>query len=268
MSVVTLLVVGLLFVGGLFGVAEWTCRRAEATLGVSFFAPPVYPASRFNSFLPYQWNDPKTTSLSYWDDGKVVYQFNQWGLRGPDFSLVAPNGVRRVLLLGGTRTFGLGVGEKDTLSSQLETLLNEKRPGLFQVINGGLWALSPEEQWAFVKGQGVNFKPESIVWLCESREPGVPSTEGLHWLADHRWLVSAPFTDIRFIQMYIQNKIRGKGSPVLLASDPLFQEAEKLAKEQKIALTYWIVPRGAAAVAAFKENLLERLSRAVNQKTE
>jgi CheY-like chemotaxis protein len=246
--------------------AEWTCRRAEMALGVSFFAPPLYPSSRFNSFLPYQWHDPKVTNLSFWDDGRVVYQFNQWGLRGPDFPLVAPNGVRRILLLGGTSTFGMGVGEKDTVSVRLEALLNENRPGSFQVINGGLWALSPEEQWSFVKGQGFNFKPETILWLCEARAPGVPSTQGLRWLADHRWLVSAPFIDIRFIQMLVQLKIRGEGESSPKEGDPLFREAEKGAKEQKVALAYWVLPRGAAAIAAFNENLLERLSRAVEKK--
>lgn len=269
LSVLTIvLAVGIIFVGGLFGVAEWTCRRAEVALGVAFFAPPIHPASRFNSFMPYQWNDPKLTAPSYWDDGRVVYQFNQWGLRGPEFPLVAPNGVRRILLLGGTRTFGLGVGEKDTLSTRLQTLLNEKRPGLFQVINGGLWALSPEEQWAFVKGQGFNFKPEAILWLCESREPGVPSTEGLHWLANHRWLVSAPFSDIRLIQMVVQNRIRGMDSPIMKEDDPLFRQAEELAATKKVALAYWILPRGATASAAFNESWLGRLSRALEKKSE
>lgn len=246
-----------------FGMAEWTCRRAETALGVSFFAPPLYPSSRFNSFLPYQWRDSNVTNLSYWDDGRVVYQFNQWGLRGPDFPLVTPSGVRRILLLGGTSTFGIGVAEKETISVRLEALLNEKRPGSFQVINGGLWALSAEEQWAFVKGQGFNFKPEGILWLCENRVPGDPSTLGLRWLAEHRWLASAPFTNIRFIQMLVQLKIRGEGDLVSKNGDPLFREAEKMAKDQKVALTYWILPKGAAALAAFNEGVLERLSRAI-----
>lgn len=261
------LILGVVFLAGLFlGVAEWTCRRAETALGVSFFAPPLYPSSRFNSFLPYQWRDSNVTNLSYWDDGRVVYQFNQWGLRGPDFPLVTPSGVCRILLLGGTSTFGIGVPEKETISVRLEALLNEKRPGRFQVINGGLWALSAEEQWAFVKGQGFNFKPEAILWLCESRAPGDPGTLGLRWLADHRWLVSAPFTDIRFIQMLVQSKVRGGGDPAPKDGDPLFREAEKMAKEQKVALTYWVLPQGAAALAAFNEDLLEQLSSAVEKK--
>lgn len=260
-------VAALVFLAGLFlGSAEWTCRRAETALGVAFFAPPLYPSSRFNSFLPYQWQDPKISNHSYWNDGRVAYQFNQWGLRGPDFPLVTPNGVRRILLLGGTSVFGMGVVEKETVSVRLEAHLNEKRSGSFQVINGGFWALSAEEQWAFVKGQGFNFKPEAILWLCENRAPGEPSTEGLRWLADHRWLVSAPFTESRFIQMLVQLKIRGEGDPVLKDADPLFREAEKMAKDQKVALSYWVLPRGTAARAAFNEGLLERLSRAVENK--
>ncbi|MBK8574118.1 MAG: response regulator [Elusimicrobia bacterium] len=258
---------GILFFGLLFGVAEWTCRRAEETLGVSFFAPPLYPASRFSSFMPYQWHDPKITAPSYWENGRVVYQINQWGLRGPGFPLVTPTGARRILLLGGTSTFGVGVRERETLAIRLEALLNENRPGAFQVINAGLWALSPEEQWAFVKGQGFNFKPETILWLCENRGPGVPTTDGLRWLAAHRWLVSIPFSESRFIQLLVQLKIRGSGDPSPKGNDPLFREAEKNAKEQKSALSFWILPQG-PALAAFQETVLDRLARAVETKGE
>ncbi|MBL0058224.1 MAG: response regulator [Elusimicrobia bacterium] len=94
------------FVGGLlilgsafFAVGEWTSRCAEEALGAKFFVPPIYPASRVNSFLPYQWN-PTNANPIFWDDGRVVYQLNRWGLRGPDFPLVAPDGVTRILLLG------------------------------------------------------------------------------------------------------------------------------------------------------------------------
>lgn len=256
---------GLFFIGG----AEWTCRTSENALGMKYFVPPLYPSSRFNAFMPYQWRDPKTTTPSFWDDGHVLYQFNQWGLRGADFPLVAPNGVRRILLLGGTSTFGMGLKEKDTLSSRLESALNENRPTAeFQVINGGLWALSPEEQWAFVKGQGFNFKPEMILWLCESRSPGEPTSDGLRWLAEHRWLVSAPLTNLRLIQMLAQEKIRGQGDPLLKEGDPLFREAEKLARDQKVALTYWVFPREASPHVEFRESLVERLSRAVEKKKE
>lgn len=253
----------------LFSAAEWACRKSENVLGSHFFAPPLYPSSRFNSFLPYQWRDAETSPLSFWDDGHVLYQFNQWGLRGADFPLVAPVGVRRILLLGGTSTFGMGVSEKETISSRLETVLNEKNPtSHFQVINGGLWAFSPEEQWAFVKGQGFNFKPEIILWLCEPRAPGEPSTEGLRWLADHRWMVSAPLTKFRLLQMLAQEKIRGDGDPSPKEGDLIFREAEKAARDQKVALIYWVLPRDSSALAKFHEGIMERLSSAVEKKKE
>ncbi|MBL8023646.1 MAG: response regulator [Elusimicrobia bacterium] len=269
----------------LLGVGEWTCRRSEQELGVRFFTPPLFPASRFNSFMPYQWNDPGNTSPTVWNDGDVVYPINQWGLRGPDVTLVAPNGVRRILLLGGTSTFGPGVVESATLARRLESFLNEDRPGGYQVINGGLWALSPAEQWAFVKGQGLNFKPDTILWLCENRPPGVPSTEGLRWLANRRWLVKPPFSTSRFLQMLVQIKIRGEGDPVLKVGDPLLLAADKLAKDQKIFFRYWIVPRENLSTKGrrvgselswilgdgppvLNTTVVERLARAVEKKSE
>jgi CheY-like chemotaxis protein len=233
------------FAGGVFlGAAEWASRSAESALGRRYFVPPVYPSSRFNSFLPYQWNNPKNTSPTYWEDGKAIYQFNQWGLRGQDFPLLPPAGVRRVLLLGGTTVFGLGVRESDTLARRLENRLNEGRSGPYQVINAGLWALTPQEQWDYVKGQGLNFKPEAILWLCENRREGEPSSEGLRWLGSHRWWVVPPLSEIRWIQLMVQNKIRSRESALDSNNDALFREAEKLARDQKILFHRWTLDRG------------------------
>ncbi len=278
-------IAGLLVLGvALFAVAEWSCRWAEEALGAKFFVPPIYPASRVNSFLPYQWN-PTNTNPIFWDDGRVVYQLNRWGLRGPDFPLVAPEGVTRILLLGGTFVFGPGQGEDETVSQRMEALLNQGRPGAFQVINAGLWALSPQEQWAYMKGQGFNFKPQTILWLCENRAPGMPSTEGLRWLGEERWLVNDLLGRSRFIQLLVHRKIRGSGDPVPKTEDPLFQEAEKMTREMNIRLSYWILPRrdhrvpGRTAFekvfplwespsAAFSAEVADRLVRVLEKKTE
>lgn len=233
------------FAGGVFfGAAEWASRSAESALGKRFFVPPVYPSSRFNSFLPYQWNNPKNTSPTYWEDGKAVYQFNQWGLRGQDFPLLPPTGVRRVLLLGGTTVFGLGVRESDTLARRLENRLNEGQSGPYQVINAGLWALTPQEQWDYMKGQGLNFKPEAILWLCENRQEGEPSSEGLRWLGSHRWWVLPPLSEIRWIQLMVHQKIQSHENSLDSNNDVLFREAEKVARDQKIMFHRWTLDRG------------------------
>lgn len=226
-----------------FAAAEWASRSAEGALGRRFFVPPVYPSSRFNAFLPYQWNNPKNTSPTYWEDGKAIYQFNQWGLRGQDFPLLPPPGVRRILLLGGTTVFGLGVRESDTLSRRLENRLNDGRSVPFQVINGGLWALTPQEQWDYVKGQGLNFKPEMILWVCENRQEGEPSSEGLRWLGEHRWWVVPPLSEIRWVQLMIRRKICPPNPVLDSGNEGLFKEAEKMARDQKIVLHRWVLER-------------------------
>ncbi|MBK8871458.1 MAG: response regulator transcription factor [Elusimicrobia bacterium] len=269
----------LVFAGVLFfGAAEWAARESEEALGKRFFVPPVYPSSRFNAFLPYQWNNPKNTSPTYWEDGKAIYQFNQWGLRGQDFPLLPPAGVRRILLLGGSTVFGLGVRESDTLSHRLENRLNESRWGRFQVINAGLWALTPQEQWDYMKGQGLNFKPDAILWLCEPRQEGEPSSQGLRWLGSHRWWVVPPFSESRWIQLMVHRKIRSRENTSDPNNDALFKEAEKLTRDQKIIFHRWMLDRGdlkisgsarlndpymvrdADPVASFLDRLVDRLA--------
>jgi hypothetical protein len=130
----------------------------------------------------------------------------------------------------------------------------------------GLWALSPEEQWAFVKGQGFNFKPEAILWLCEARAPGVPSTQKgcVGWrIIDGLCRRLSPI--FGSFKCWCKTKFGGKGESCPERGRPALSRSGKLAREQKVALAYWIPPRG-GGIAVFNENLLERLSRAVRKK--
>lgn len=229
---------------GLWGVGEWTTRSVERQLGRRLFVPPVFPASTFNPFLPYQWTNLKQPPPWFWNDGRVVYQFNEWGLRGPGFPLLAPPGTTRVLLVGGTFAFGPGLDEEKTIAHRLESVLNRSRPGAYQVINAGLWGLSAQEQWDYVNGQGFNFKPQRIIWLAEAREPGAPSTDGLHRLASLRWLLEGPLGKSRFFCLGVARLIQGSGDPPLSAESPLFKTAQESARARGVPLEYWVVTRG------------------------
>lgn len=243
-------VVGGFLLGGVAFVGEWTARKMEQQVGHGLFVPPIYPANRFNAFLPYQWLSSSTEKKRIWKNGGVVYELNQWGLRGDDFPLVAPDGLTRVLLAGGTFVFGRDVPQRELLATKLEATLNQLTPGGYQVINAGLWQTSPEEQWAYIKQVGFNFKPAVIFWLVERREPDTPSTEGLKWLADHRWLVDGFFGNSRLLRLWVAHKISGSGDPVLTGATPLLREAIEGARAQRVKLVYWFVSRDSSGSGA------------------
>jgi hypothetical protein len=144
------------------------------------FLPPIRLAR--HGELPYQF-EPN----AHWTDGGISYRINAWGLRDKNFDLVASSGVVRVLLLGGTTVFGLGLDDNAILSQRLEdrlrSLLSTGGPKV-QVINAAHWAYSPEEQWAYYEKEGFQFRPEVVVWLAEPRSGESPSREGLRQLAE------------------------------------------------------------------------------------
>ncbi|MBK6880090.1 MAG: response regulator [Elusimicrobia bacterium] len=266
--------------GGVVSVGEWTARNMEQQVGHGLFVPSIYPANRFNAFLPYQWLSSTTDKKRVWKNGGVVYEFNQWGLRGEDFPLVGPEGRTRVLLVGGSFVFGRGISTRDLLSNKLQETLDKITPGTYQVINAGLWQTSPEEQWAYIKEVGFNFKPAVVFWLIERREPGTPTSEGLKWLAEHRWMVEGFWGKSRLLKLWVAHKITGSGDPVLTASTPLLREALEGTRSQRVKLVYWFVSRDSAGNTAGRTipvppnadpeayaELMDRLNRALAAET-
>src|SRR5262245_14158083 len=61
-------------------------------------------------------------------DNSVTVTINQQGLRGPEVTVAKPPGTFRVLGLGDSFAFGLGVREEDTFLRRLEADLNQTAP--------------------------------------------------------------------------------------------------------------------------------------------
>jgi len=65
-------------------------------------------------------------------------RINAHGLRGPDFAAAKPAGVRRIVLLGDSVTFGYGVTEEESFAGRLRRQLG---PGV-EIINAGITGYS------------------------------------------------------------------------------------------------------------------------------
>lgn len=92
-----------------------------------------FGGNEVSRFLEY---DPVLTfrnrrGASFPDAGVTI---NALGLRGPEVAVAKPAGVRRVLCLGDSCTFGAGRPYPD----MLQQILDERAPGTFQVLNGGV----------------------------------------------------------------------------------------------------------------------------------
>jgi hypothetical protein len=77
------------------------------------------------------------------------------------------HGVRRVLVLGDSYTWGDGVNLDETYVKQLEKLLNARcgraRSPMYEVINAGVPEWGPAQMWLYLKDYGVRFQPDLVL---------------------------------------------------------------------------------------------------------
>jgi lysophospholipase L1-like esterase len=106
---------------------------------------------------------------SYFDaKGRVEYRTNRLGFRGPEFELARQPDELRVLALGDSFTFGLGVPEKDTWVRRLEALLAASRHGPVTVVNAGMGCgFEPSGYAAWLPSHVEALDPDVVVvGLC------------------------------------------------------------------------------------------------------
>ena len=100
----------------------------------------------------------------------VDYRINALGLRGPERARKAA-GTRRVLLVGDSYAFGLGVAEGDSIAARLEERLNAAPAGggearaRVEVVNCGVPAYQTEQERLLLERVGFALEPDVVVLL-------------------------------------------------------------------------------------------------------
>ena len=94
-----------------------------------------------------------------------TYTINNHGFRGPDFEVVRPEGRKRVVCLGGSTTFGLGVADGRSYPRQLELQLNRLDTGGVQwdVINAGVTNYSSLQGVRLAERWLPQLKPDVVI---------------------------------------------------------------------------------------------------------
>ncbi len=106
-------------------------------------------------FRPGVWQAPQVWG---WAGAPFRFSINRQGLRGPELAVPKPEGMFRILCLGGSTTFGTGC-PADSLSypARLEQALRRRFPGRpLEVLNAGVPGYTTAE---------------SLLWLRELVEP-------------------------------------------------------------------------------------------------
>lgn len=88
---------------------------------------------------------------------------NRHGMRGPDVSDRPAPGVRRILALGGSTTFGEALAEEEAWPAVLERELEARTGEPYEVLNGGVEGYNTAAELAFLRQRGLPLAPDTVV---------------------------------------------------------------------------------------------------------
>jgi len=131
-------------------------------------SPQIFKKSEL---LPFELK-PNTSVVTTGNTYEFTYniRINLQGYRMPEFSLEKPQDEFRVLMLGDSMTFGVGVGQDDNLTTQLEKRINEYlkdnkiESKKVKIINAGFAdGKSPDSYYLYLKTKGLDLEPDLII---------------------------------------------------------------------------------------------------------
>lgn len=100
---------------------------------------------------------------------------NADGFRGPEYSSVKPPDTFRIIMLGDSETFSIMLAQNETLSMQLESLLNQNSRLLrYEVLNFGVEGYNTFQELEMLKTKGLKYNPDLIIlnYVLNDPEPG------------------------------------------------------------------------------------------------
>jgi len=113
--------------------------------------------------------------------GGVPVHINRLGLRDREVEGKKP-GEYRILAMGDSMPFGVGVHYEDSYPHQLEVILNEHPHGKqFRVINMGVPSYNTEQELIQLKSLGLSLQPDAVTLLFSGND-----IESKYWALNNR----------------------------------------------------------------------------------
>jgi hypothetical protein len=89
-------------------------------------------------------------------DGEII-SVNRLGYRGPEHAAAPRPGIRRVVMLGDSVTFGTGVSDGQTFSDRLEAA------AAYEVVNLGVDGYGTDQELIRLESEGFSYQPDDVV---------------------------------------------------------------------------------------------------------
>jgi len=120
---------------------------------------------------------------------------NRFGSRGPELEVEKPPGVIRIVGLGDSYMFGVGLAEHETYLSRLGTRLNERFPKkAWEVVNTAVGGYNTTQEVETLRVEGLQFQPDLVIVGFVANDLGpimYANDEGLVRRLDRSFLVDA-----------------------------------------------------------------------------
>ncbi len=88
----------------------------------------------------------------------TTFQTNSRGLRDKEYKLNKPDGVKRIVVLGDSFTWGFGVNDDEIYTERLESMLPNT-----EVINLGVTAYNLRREFNYLKHEGIKYSPDMVI---------------------------------------------------------------------------------------------------------
>lgn len=153
--------------------------RVTDPLGVSYYPETAryFDTLVLEEPIGYR-NRPGLDAMFY----GVQVRINALGLRDREVGKKAV-GEFRLLVLGDSVPFGIGVRYEDSFPHQLEVLLNERHPnaGRFRTLNLGVPSYNTEQQLIQIETLGLTLVPDAVMLLFSAND-----IESKRWVLEKR----------------------------------------------------------------------------------
>lgn len=104
--------------------------------------------------------------------GDVEYRFNRQGYRDDDHDPERP--ARRILVLGDSVSFGLGVDQEAIWPRRLEAALAERYGGGYEVVNLAIFAYDTRSELAALEEDGLAYRPAVVILQFYMNDFSIP----------------------------------------------------------------------------------------------
>lgn len=119
--------------------------------------------------------------------------FNPMGYRGPVVGIDKPAGTYRIVLLGGSTTFGYGVNDDETIDAHMRRLLPARFAGAcFEVVNLALGGYDSYQDYERMRVDGMRLEPDLVVINSGINDVRNALYKGLSVPPDPRTLIWEP----------------------------------------------------------------------------